>query len=309
MLSLLLSSSYNQSSSSSIPRNTYGFVAFGIMIGSNNKNDDKNNQTTYMAPSSDGFNERWNIIRVINMDKEKVECRNDGCTDQAVATWALDKLPEYEWPLCEKCQFEEFGGCPDGVDLIKHSTNDYNDDGDNNDDKSLPPKTTAMNSAINNEDKAATALMAPATAGMDEFDGGTLSDETATTVKRKQGREEEEIKAATTTTKHQQQQPVVRKEMKKKDVEGRNAENNDHNEPVSNSDDKTSTAAATTAVVVDRNHRNTTRTDIAATTTIRITLAQKDQCVHFFEETMQYTQHSQLPTAGGTTSNRILLPF
>ena len=54
LLSLLLSSSYNQSSPSSFPRNTYGLVAFGIVIGSNNKNNDKNNQTTYMAPSSDG---------------------------------------------------------------------------------------------------------------------------------------------------------------------------------------------------------------------------------------------------------------
>ena len=79
--------------------------------------------------------------------------------------------------------------------------------------------------------------------------------------------------------------------MKKKDIEGRNAENNDPDKPVSNSNNKTSTAAATTttAVVVEKNHRNTTITDIAATTTIRITPAQKDQCVHFFEETMQYT--------------------
>ena len=54
-LSLLLSSLYNQYSASSFPRNTYGLVAFGIVIGSNNNgDDDNNNQTTYMALSSDG---------------------------------------------------------------------------------------------------------------------------------------------------------------------------------------------------------------------------------------------------------------
>jgi len=31
-------------------------------------------------------NELWDVTRVIPTEEEKVECRNDGCTDQAVAT-------------------------------------------------------------------------------------------------------------------------------------------------------------------------------------------------------------------------------
>lgn len=83
-------------------------------------------------------NEIWDIVRVIPTDEEQVECRNEECTDQAVATWASNKDPEDKWDLCEKCQIKELGGWPDGVDPIKHSTTSNNDDGegdgDNGDD-------------------------------------------------------------------------------------------------------------------------------------------------------------------------------
>ena len=48
------SSSYDQDSSSSLfPRNTYGLAALGMLIIGNSISDDNNDQTTYMAPSSD----------------------------------------------------------------------------------------------------------------------------------------------------------------------------------------------------------------------------------------------------------------
>ena len=49
-----LFSSYDQDhSSSSIPRNTYGLAALGLLIGSINNHDNDNNQTTHMAPSDE----------------------------------------------------------------------------------------------------------------------------------------------------------------------------------------------------------------------------------------------------------------
>jgi len=79
-------------------------------------------------------NELWDVVRVIPTDEEKVECRNDGCTDQAVATWSSNIDPEDKWDLCEQCQLEEMGGWPDGVDPIKHSTTSNDDDKDDDDD-------------------------------------------------------------------------------------------------------------------------------------------------------------------------------
>ena len=91
-------------------------------------------------------NELWNVIRVIPMD-QKVECRMDGCKCQAVAIWGSNIDPEDKWSMCEECQLKEYGGWPDGVDPIKHSTtsnnNDrVNDDDDDNDDESKTKTVT-----------------------------------------------------------------------------------------------------------------------------------------------------------------------
>ena len=59
---------------------------------------------------------------MIPSEEEKVECCNNGCTDQAVTTWSSNVDPEDKQDLCKKCQLEELGGLPDGVDPIKHST-------------------------------------------------------------------------------------------------------------------------------------------------------------------------------------------
>ena len=39
-------------------------------------------------------NELWDVICVIPADEEKVECRNTGCIDRAVATWSSNIDPE-----------------------------------------------------------------------------------------------------------------------------------------------------------------------------------------------------------------------
>ena len=95
-----------------------------ILLDSNDNEDDDDDGDDNGNSNSDddNFNETWSIVRVIPTDEEHVECRNDGCTDQAVATWATDKDPEDKWDLCDKCQREELGGWPVGVHPIKHST-------------------------------------------------------------------------------------------------------------------------------------------------------------------------------------------
>ena len=48
-------------------------------------------------------NELWDVIRVISTEEEKLECRNNGCTDQAVVTWSSNINPDDKWDICEKC--------------------------------------------------------------------------------------------------------------------------------------------------------------------------------------------------------------
>ena len=90
--------------------------------------------TVTATTTTNEVNELWDVICVIPQDEKKVECR--GCTDQAVATWSSNQDPEDKRDLCEKCQLEEFGGWPDGVDLIKHCTTSNNDGRVTNDDDS-----------------------------------------------------------------------------------------------------------------------------------------------------------------------------
>ena len=42
-------------------------------------------------------NELWDVICVIPTEEGKIECRNDGCTDQAVATWSSNIDPDDKW--------------------------------------------------------------------------------------------------------------------------------------------------------------------------------------------------------------------
>lgn len=49
------------------------------------------------------------------MDEEKVEFRNNGCTDQTVVTQSSNIDPKDKWDLCKNCQFEEMGVWSGGV--------------------------------------------------------------------------------------------------------------------------------------------------------------------------------------------------
>jgi hypothetical protein len=73
-----------------------------------------------------GADDVWDVVRVIPTAEEQVQCRN-GCTEQAVATWASNNKPNDMWDLCEKCQLDECGGWPTGVSPIDYSTTSSND--------------------------------------------------------------------------------------------------------------------------------------------------------------------------------------
>ena len=95
--------------------------------------------------------ELWDVVQVIPTEEEKVQCRNDGCTNQAVATWSSNIDPEDKWDYCKKCQLEEMGGWPDGVnkrqkiEIVVEAgrttaklSNEYNfEDNDNGDDNDI----------------------------------------------------------------------------------------------------------------------------------------------------------------------------
>eukprot|EP00536_Pseudo-nitzschia_multiseries_P009824 jgi/Psemu1/325786/estExt_fgenesh1_pg.C_2860001 len=85
-----------------------------VTTGTDNSNEDEEDDNGEVS-------EVWDIIRVIPTAEEKIECRYENCSKQAVATWASDKAPDDKWPLCEECQLEDFGGWPEGVDPIERN--------------------------------------------------------------------------------------------------------------------------------------------------------------------------------------------
>ena len=87
----------------------------------NGANGDEEDATKSSASEDEEDDEVWDIIHVIPTAEQKIECRYDHCSEQAVATWATDKHPEDKWSLCEKCQLQDFGGWPDDVEPIERS--------------------------------------------------------------------------------------------------------------------------------------------------------------------------------------------
>ena len=77
-------------------------------------------------------NKLWDVDQ-IPTDEEQVVCCMHRCIDPEVATWSSHLYPKDKQDLCNKCQLEEMGGLPDGVDLIKHSVTTNNDDRYNDD--------------------------------------------------------------------------------------------------------------------------------------------------------------------------------
>ena len=83
--------------------------------------DDEDAAKSSASEEEEEDDEVWDIIHVIPTAEQKIECRCDHCSEQAVATWATDKHPEDKWSLCEKCQLQDFGGWPDDVEPIERS--------------------------------------------------------------------------------------------------------------------------------------------------------------------------------------------
>jgi hypothetical protein len=113
----------------------------------------------------------WDMVRAIPTAEEQIQCRNEGCTDQAVATWASNNDPNDMWDICEKCQLKECGGWPEGVSPIEYSTTTSSHDvsldadadaaaADEVDVDTAPTgiTTTADNSTIKDDDSSATAV-------------------------------------------------------------------------------------------------------------------------------------------------------
>ena len=66
------------------------------------------------AATTTEVNELWDVVvGVIPTDEEKVECRTEGCTDQAVATWTSKIDPDFKFDLCKNCQDEHMGDTTD----------------------------------------------------------------------------------------------------------------------------------------------------------------------------------------------------
>ena len=109
-------------------------------LASNDKEDVKDNGDN---EDEDEVSEVWDIIRVIPTAEEKIECRYENCSKKAVAVWASDKAPDNKWSLCEKCQLEDFGGWPEGVEPVERSCESTNTS--NESDPAATPILTSKN--------------------------------------------------------------------------------------------------------------------------------------------------------------------
>ncbi|GKY96953.1 hypothetical protein MPSEU_000654300 [Mayamaea pseudoterrestris] len=62
----------------------------------------------------------WDLKRILlgnNHDGCFVAtCRTADCSGKAIAIWTSSADPSDEWPLCEQCQDDEFGGWPEGME-------------------------------------------------------------------------------------------------------------------------------------------------------------------------------------------------
>jgi hypothetical protein len=76
--------------------------------------DATNTSKVSVAPVEEE-DEVWDVVRVVPKNKS-CECRTEGCSAQAVATWATNLEPEDKWDMCEECQLSDFGGWPDNVE-------------------------------------------------------------------------------------------------------------------------------------------------------------------------------------------------
>jgi hypothetical protein len=75
----------------------------------------KTNKVSVAQVKEEEEDEVWDVVRVVPKNKS-CECRTEGCSAQAVATWATNLAPEDMWDMCEACQLKDFGGWPQGVE-------------------------------------------------------------------------------------------------------------------------------------------------------------------------------------------------
>lgn len=59
--------------------------------------------------------EVWDLKHVLTRNHEQVVCRTPGCNVHAVAVWVSNLEPNDEWPSCEECQLQDFGGWPENT--------------------------------------------------------------------------------------------------------------------------------------------------------------------------------------------------
>lgn len=62
--------------------------------------------------------EQWDMIEFVRGKRPDLICRSDGCEAMAVSIWKsnLKINSDDEWPTCEGCQDEHFGGWPEDFD-------------------------------------------------------------------------------------------------------------------------------------------------------------------------------------------------
>ena len=58
--------------------------------------------------------------------EEQTPCHTKNCCKNLAVSWAFNLNPEDTWNLCENCQQDEFGGCPNEVVPIKTSAGKTN---------------------------------------------------------------------------------------------------------------------------------------------------------------------------------------
>jgi hypothetical protein len=117
---------------------------------SSKRNDDAEDETMKASqvsaenpqrdePDDETEEEVWDLVEVLSRKKDgsTTTCRREGCSDVAVAAWATNLATNDRWNVCEKCQVQEFGGWPEGVDPPS------DEDGDSDEAEEEPTSTEA----------------------------------------------------------------------------------------------------------------------------------------------------------------------
>lgn len=97
--------------------------------------------------------EIWDIVHVIGKD-ETIRCMARDCKAAAVATWATNLDPDIKWHVCEPCQFDDFGGWPEGFDASAKANADVAPLLEVATNKKVLPKDLTGDTTMDKDDKA-----------------------------------------------------------------------------------------------------------------------------------------------------------